>query len=218
MTQNKFYKKSASYWAKVPATVNGVLGGFGHISDIDINGSKVFLNDLLMLKDPFDTKTALDCGAGIGRVSKNLLIPYFDKVDLIEQDKKFINTAKEVIGSNNEKLGTLYQKSLQQFKPDKKYDLIWCQWVLGYLTDKDLVIFLRKCRQSLATNGLIVIKENVTGSNEYDYDDEDYSVTRPYKMMITLFQQSNLEIIKTDIQTGFPEDIYSVHMFALKPN
>ncbi|KPJ08410.1 Alpha N-terminal protein methyltransferase 1 [Papilio machaon] len=217
MTEIKFYKKAASYWAKVPATVNGVLGGFGHISDIDIDGSRTFLNHLLSLDDPLDTKLALDCGAGVGRVSKYLLVPYFDKVDLVEQDEKFINTAAEVIGQNNVKLGTLYHKSLQKFKPDKKYDLIWCQWVLGYLTNNDLVDFLRKCSKSLAANGMIIIKENIAPAEELEYDDEDSSVTRPYKQMLTIFNEANLEIIKSEVQTGFPDDIYSVYMFALKP-
>jgi protein N-terminal methyltransferase len=36
---------------------------------------------------------------------------------------------------------------LHEFIPtdNLKYDVIWIQWVLGYLTDKDLVGFLKKC-------------------------------------------------------------------------
>ena len=30
---------------------------------------------------------ALDCGAGIGRVTKSVLLPKFDNVDLLEQSK-----------------------------------------------------------------------------------------------------------------------------------
>ncbi|CAG4982898.1 unnamed protein product [Parnassius apollo] len=217
MTQRKFYKNAANYWAKVPATVNGVLGGFGHISDIDIGGSRTFLNHLLSLQDPPNTNIALDCGAGIGRVSKKLLISYFNKVDLVEQDEKFINTAKKIIGEDNAKLGTIYNLSLQHFKPEKMYDIIWCQWILGYLNDYDLINFLIRCSKSLTTNGLIIVKENITSSNELVYDEKDYSVTRPYELMLMLFDAACLEIVKTEVQVDFPDEIYSVHMFALKP-
>ncbi|XP_038209639.1 N-terminal Xaa-Pro-Lys N-methyltransferase 1-A-like [Zerene cesonia] len=214
---NIFYKDAARYWANVPSTIDGVLGGFGHIADIDIAGSKQFLDHLLSIDTPPATKRALDCGAGIGRVSKNLLIPYFDKVDLVEQDEKFINTAKQTIGDDI-KLGILHHVGLQNFKPQEKYDVIWCQWVLGHLNDYDLIGFLERCRQTLAENGLVVIKENITTSDDLEYDDVDSSVTRPIKLMLKIFEEANLEILRTEIQTGFPDDIYPVHMFALKPS
>lgn len=28
------YKKAAQYWSKVPATINGMLGGYGQISPV----------------------------------------------------------------------------------------------------------------------------------------------------------------------------------------
>jgi protein N-terminal methyltransferase len=34
-----------------------------------------------------DYGRALDCGAGIGRVTKYVLIPYFDAVDIVEPSK-----------------------------------------------------------------------------------------------------------------------------------
>lgn len=217
MTETTFYKKAAKYWANVPATIDGVLGGFGHITDIDIEGSKKFLNYILSLEQPPKTNLALDCGAGIGRVSKNLLMHYFVKVDLVEQDEKFITTAKQLLGENNAKLGTLYQIGLQHLKLQKKYDMIWCQWVLGHLNDYDLITFLERCNQALAGNGVIIVKENIAPSDEIEYDDEDSSVTRPYKLMEKIFEDANLRVIAADIQSGFPDDIYPVHMFALAP-
>ncbi|KAG6443686.1 N-terminal Xaa-Pro-Lys N-methyltransferase 1-A [Manduca sexta] len=215
MTENNFYKKAANYWANVPATIDGVLGGFGHISDIDIDGSRAFLHKVLTSENPPRTKLALDCGAGIGRVAKYLLIPQFETVELVEQDEKFINTAKQLIGEDNAKLGALYKIGLQHFKPQKRYDVIWCQWVLGHLNDYDLISFLERCGDALAENGVIIVKENITTSSELEYDDEDSSVTRPRDLMTRIFKAANLRIIKTDIQIGFPEHIYPVHSFAL---
>lgn len=41
-----FYKNAEEYWSHVPATEDGVLGGFGHISSMDIKGSRKFLESL----------------------------------------------------------------------------------------------------------------------------------------------------------------------------
>lgn len=218
MTESKFYKRAASYWANVPATIDGVLGGFGHISDADLVGSQAFLTHILAQDNHPNTKLALDCGAGIGRVTKNLLIPHFAKVDLVEQDEKFINTAKQLIGEDNEKLGTVYKIGLQHFKPQKKYDVVWCQWVLGHLTDYDLIAFLERCSEALAQNGVIVIKENIATTDEISYDEDDSSVTRPLSMMEKIFEEAKLKTVKTAIQANFPDDIYPVYTFALEPN
>lgn len=217
MSESYFYSRGASYWASIPATVDGVLGGYGHISQIDIDGSKEFLEEILAFENPPDTKIALDCGAGIGRVSKYVLIPRFDVVDLVDQDEKFMNIARDFIGKDNPKIGTLYHTGLQNFKPEKHYDVIWCQWVIGHLKDYDLIDFFERCRMSLNKNGVIVVKENIATSNVLEYDEDDSSVTRPIKLMETLFEQAKLKIVKMVVQKGFPDEIYPVHSFALTP-
>lgn len=42
------YTDAAKYWDKIPATVDGMLGGFGHISHTDITGSQSFLKSLFI--------------------------------------------------------------------------------------------------------------------------------------------------------------------------
>lgn len=32
------------------------------------------------------------------------------------------------------------------------YDCIWIQWVIGHLIDKDLVNFLKKCKENLSAS------------------------------------------------------------------
>lgn len=41
--EESFYSNAEHYWKEVPPTVDGMLGGYGSISSIDINGSKAFL-------------------------------------------------------------------------------------------------------------------------------------------------------------------------------
>jgi len=88
------YEKSKNYWSNVPASVNGMLGGFSSLTDKDIKDSDLFLRKLFQMKDgPFNGRV-LDCGAGIGRVSENLLCKRFKRVDMLEQDEKFLEKAK----------------------------------------------------------------------------------------------------------------------------
>lgn len=49
MTEDEttFYVKAEQYWKDIPPTVDGMLGGYGSISSIDINGSKKFLQKFL---------------------------------------------------------------------------------------------------------------------------------------------------------------------------
>ena len=44
--RTSFYGSAAEYWSSIPATVDGVLGGFGFISQTDIKGSLSFLKQL----------------------------------------------------------------------------------------------------------------------------------------------------------------------------
>jgi len=41
-----FYQDGAEYWTKVEPTVDGMLGGLGYLSDIDIKNSERFLKTL----------------------------------------------------------------------------------------------------------------------------------------------------------------------------
>uniref|UniRef100_A0A1A9W3Q4 Alpha N-terminal protein methyltransferase 1 n=1 Tax=Glossina brevipalpis TaxID=37001 RepID=A0A1A9W3Q4_9MUSC len=222
-SRSEFYVNAKKYWAKTPATVNGMLGGLGYINALDIQGSNYFLREL-KIKDASKT-CALDCGAGIGRVSKNLLMPLFAKVDLVEQDYAFAEKAKEycvkdsgaVLGYPN-RLGEIYNIGLQDFQPYvNKYNLVWSQWVLGHLTDVDLLLFFVRIRQSLISGGQFVIKENVTTSRQVEKDDEDSSVTRPLKMYETFLKQAGFRIVKMTQQKNFPKGLYPVYMIASRP-
>jgi hypothetical protein len=86
-----WYQKGADYWMTQEATVDGVLGGFGHVSPVDVQGSKAFLQKIPGVR--FDR--AIDCGAGIGRISRALLCPLFKEVDLVEQNPVYVQKARE---------------------------------------------------------------------------------------------------------------------------
>ena len=77
-------------------------------------------------------KKALDCGAGIGRVSKHLLLPLFQSVDLAELNKDFLDRARSYLGAAAARVENYFCCGLQDLNlSGKKYDLIWIQWVTG---------------------------------------------------------------------------------------
>jgi protein N-terminal methyltransferase len=46
------------------------------------------------------------------------------------------------------------------------FDVVWCQWCLSYMTDPDLVAFLKRSQRTLRKGGAIVVKENVCKDGE----------------------------------------------------
>lgn len=72
-------------------------------------------------------------------------------------------------------------------------------------------------RDSLADNGIIIVKENVTSSGKVEKDEADSSITRSLKQYLKIFKCANLKRIKQCKQTNFPSGIYPVYMFALIP-
>jgi len=216
-TDIDYYNKAASYWENVKPTIDGMLGGFAKISPTDIEGSNKLLKVLLKEENGPKAERALDCGAGIGRITKHLLTKYFKSVDLVEQDEHFLEKGREYLG-DNPRVGTLFCAGLQNFKfQPQTYDVIWCQWVLGHLTDSHLVDFFKRSSSALKPNGRIVVKENVTSSNQVEQDKEDSSVTRPPALLKLIFSQADLSICKQFKQNKFPKELYEVHMFVLAP-
>lgn len=89
---------------------------------------------------------AIDCGAGWGRITENVLSKRFKTIDLVEPSSKQINKARKLL---QWKVRQFYQQGLQEFQFTFKYDCIWIQWCLCYLTDDDCLEFLKRARDSL---------------------------------------------------------------------
>jgi galactose mutarotase-like enzyme len=192
-------------------TIDGVLGGIGHISDKDLQGSRIFLKDLTIPPSAeTGSKLACECGAGIGRVTKGLLLDFVDRCDLVESSPRLLYSAPNHLGnlSNNCRF---FCSELQDWKPGvNRYSIIWVQWVLCYLTDKDIVEFLRRCSDSLVDGGWIVLKENTSPDEAFIVDIEDASVTRSLEYWLDLIAKSGLRVRQVKWQDDFPDEIYPV--------
>ncbi|KAL5217853.1 hypothetical protein ABZP36_018537 [Zizania latifolia] len=150
-----WYSKAITYWQGVEASTEGVLGGYGCVNDMDVKGSDAFLCPLLA--ERFGTANrhlvALDCGSGIGRVTKNFLLRHFNEVDLVEPVSHFLEVAREnlagcmEVGKDTHKAANFYCVPLQDFTPEEgRYDVIWIQWYIGQLTDDDFISFFNRAK------------------------------------------------------------------------
>ncbi|GIX78443.1 n-terminal Xaa-Pro-Lys N-methyltransferase 1-B [Caerostris darwini] len=211
------YAKGKSYWENVPATVDGMLGGHSNVFKADIQASSRFITTFLQDKNrPLGKTLALDCGSGIGRISKHFLLKYFEFVEMVEQNKNFLDESYTYLGEDSKRVLRRFNFGLQEFKPDENcYDVVWIQWVIGYLKDEDLISFLSRCKRSLKSNGIIVIKDNIS-SYETDVDHEDGSVTRPREDILQLTKKADLELLAERKQYKFPKGLYEVKMFAFR--
>jgi protein N-terminal methyltransferase len=117
-----------------------------------------------------------DIQHSIGRITEGLLLGLAETVDIVEPIAKFSDNLKNKPG-----IGQIYNVGLEDWSPgsnDVKYDLIWNQWCLGHLTDVQLVAYLEKCGKAVKEGGLVVVKENMSSSEEDIFDEVDSSVTR----------------------------------------
>ncbi|KAM9706151.1 N-terminal Xaa-Pro-Lys N-methyltransferase 2 [Dama dama] len=211
----QFYARAKLFYQEVPATEEGMMGNFIELSNPDIQASQKFLRKFVGGPGRAGTDCALDCGSGIGRVSKHVLLPVFNTVELVDMMESFLLEAQKYLQVKADKVESYHCYGLQEFTPPLgRYDVIWIQWVTGYLTDKDLLAFLSRCRDGLKENGIIILKDNVAREGCI-FDLSDSSVTRDMDILQTLIRKSGLVVLGQQKQDGFPEQCVPVWMFAL---
>ncbi|XP_036378542.1 alpha N-terminal protein methyltransferase 1B [Megalops cyprinoides] len=215
--EKQFYARAQDFYKDVPPSVEGMMGDFVELSEVDLEGSRQFLKKFVGGPGKAGTKCALDCGCGIGRVSKNVLLPVFETMEMADMMEEFLLHAHECyLGDDADRIETYYCYSLQELTPPlKKYDVIWMQWVACHLTDRDLMEFLIKCKASLKPNGVIIIKDNMARQG-CKLDPIDSSVMRHLDIMQSIIVKAGLNIIGLEKQEGFPEQMVPIWMVAIQ--
>jgi len=243
----EWYQRGAQYYEdECDATLDGVLGGFAPLSPLDLQASRRFCQALqeqhgkVLRKNNDDSNNpapkqyACEMGAGIGRVTKGLLMPLqvFDQVDLVEPCQHLLTAAPDYIFAedaddfvSSSTTCRYYCSTLQDWQPPERYSytLIWIQWVFCYLTDTDAIAFLKRCRDALEpSRGVIVLKENSCGTDgetdDFVLDLDDASVTRSIRYLLYLADQAGLELVHMEReQADLPKDNFPVPTMALAP-
>jgi protein N-terminal methyltransferase len=215
-----WYNRATQYYeSNCPNTLDGVLGGFASISNVDLFGSERFLKNVQKKRPKLDWSTGAgcECGAGIGRVTKGLLLPLgVRRCDLVESSARLLSAAPDFIGDPGASKCRFICDSLQNWEPPKdSYTIIWIQWVLVYLTDTDIVKFLKRCIEALQPNGVICLKENTCDDELFVLDRVDASLTRSLPFLLKLAEAAGLVVVHQETQEDFPEELFAVPMIAL---
>ena len=228
----EWYADTLAHWtsSEIESHDNeGVLGGWGEVDVEDAKGSLAFirknLTDGAPIDEPIAGLSALDCGAGVGRVTESVLARVAESVHLVEVSDRLLQQAqaKPQLQAAGERL-RFEQASLREFAPpENSYNLVWAQWVLGHLTCNDVVGLLNRCRQALRPDGAIVVKDNIAAPGDCDVagkyllDKENAAVIRSNRHLTSLFKLAQLKVSKVELQSGFPADLHPVKMYWLVP-
>jgi protein N-terminal methyltransferase len=220
------HKAAIEYWSSISADDNGVLGGYPQVSRVDLQGSANFLAKLRRKSrlHPISRRLGLvvDCGAGIGRITRGFLSKIADAVDIVEPVQKLTDVITKSDSfqdlRSEGRIGQVFNVGLEQWTPSTKYDLIWNQWCLGQLTDAQLVEYFARIKNMVTEGGWVVVKENMSTDPEHKdiFDDTDSSVTRSDRKFRDLFDQAGLKIVSTEMQRGLPKELFPVRTYALQ--
>ncbi|OHT06664.1 Alpha N-terminal protein methyltransferase 1 [Tritrichomonas foetus] len=219
---DKFYQTGPNYWSKQESTNSGMLAGFTYTHKVDVDFSKVILKKY-MKEHNMGKKRVADLGAGIGRVSKNVLAKFFEEIDLVEPVPSFLEVAKKEIADlyPNVKINT-FSCGAQDWTITDKYDCFWVQWTLMYLTDSDCVRLLKASKNHLNKYGKIIVKENGYPDDEIEdksfamWNPEDHSFARTKKSYIDLFNKAGLKIVEDCQQPDWDTELLPVYLFVLR--
>jgi protein N-terminal methyltransferase len=232
--KEEFYQANATWWNN---------GGYGGSTDDEVmigdtdgehdgeEGLK-FLDTLISSSSGNSTTPAMkqdlavDLGAGVGRISKLVLLKRYAEVRLVEGNPDISKRSKMYLGRKRAARCTFTSCYLQDLnilewgmsKP--VVDLMWIQWTLQYLTDVDVVECLKKLATALRPLvGVLVVKENRPfGTARPDRFQMDtpagangrYDITRSEDHHRLLFHQAGFQV-------DFEETGKETSTFALKP-
>jgi protein N-terminal methyltransferase len=173
---------------------------------------------------PTRSCTRADTGAGVGRVSEELLLHFFGTVDVLEPSGHLLDKARAALAHPSQfgapaghAAADFLQQGLETWHPAPgRYDCVWVQWCFLYLTDDDVVALLKRAVAGLKPRGMIVVKENVCQEG-FVVDRDDSSLTRSAAYLQGLFSRAGVAVAYNVRQRGMPAELFEVRMFVLKP-
>eukprot|EP00906_Rhabdomonas_costata_P026290 RCo037449 len=198
-----WYEDHLRSWKGQPADIDVMVEGGRDNSLADLQESRDFLQDFFPAAGR-PRRRGLDLGAGVGRVVKGVLMNFVRTVDLVDITPAFLHSAQGLLhGLNLE--GKYVEASLRDVRlPREAYDLICVQWVLMYLSDRDIVRLLRQAGLALKPNGVLYIKENFNYNEPGAVDVRDAKITRPQWYWESLFDRADLRVLKVARQQQWP--------------
>lgn len=119
-------------------------------------------------------------------------------------------------------LGERYVCNMTDLKFDKKYNLIYSNWGLNYLDDKDVLALLERARDSLLSvsankkPGTFIVKETVA-DGEFSFIEEQQMLVRTTQQYLDLFKKAGYQVKKKSELQKFDSSRLKCQMFAIQP-
>ena len=165
----------------------------------------------------------LEVGPGNGRNTETTLMDFFGRIDMIEPSDNLRETAIERMEALNRGYDNIFPCTVQNFEPlaGVKYDAVFCQFVLMYCSDSDIITFLRKISKNLNPGALIFIKENAAAEGDTYIAKgkfegiEDRSLVRSKACFRHIFAAAGFEDMIMELWDPTREN-YSVHNIVLR--
>jgi protein N-terminal methyltransferase len=192
------------------STDEQVMVGDGGGEEDGVEGL-AFLDRLILESSSIKFARAIDAGAGVGRITKHILLKRYDTVQLIEADSGWSKHSRTYLGRKRAARCTFTCSRIEELHPDSDHssriDLVWLQWTLQYLTDADAVETLQNLASRLILRtGILVVKENRPyGAARQDRFQMDtpgasgrYDITRTDDHHRLLFQRAGLTVNQTE--------------------
>ena len=127
--RSAFYAANSTWWADGGyngSTDEAAMIGDDH-SEEDVEESGRFLDNLLKTHG-LTVSCALDAGAGVGRVTKQVLLKRCAHVHLVEACEAWSKQSRRYLGKKRALSCTITHARLEEFTPGPNtYDLIWIQ-------------------------------------------------------------------------------------------
>jgi len=226
-----WHGRNVRFWRSQSADMRGATGG--GVTQFDVGFSRQALRALATARGGKRFARALDLGAGIGRVTDGVLRHHCRHVDLVEFVSKHLQRAKQLLPAKGKSGCTFsfHAAAVQKHPvPARSYDLVWCQWLLMYLTDADVLTLLRRLAPGLCTDGFLLVKENVSTPEKLTYFDaedgelwEEGDGGRPVSCVRTrlhyedLFERAGLRVRAAKVQHDSSSKIMDMVLFVLTP-
>jgi SAM-dependent methyltransferase len=215
-----WYQANKQFW---------IYGGYGGLTDdeamigdeggvTDGEEGLNFLDRLISLRPTVRCCNAIDAGAGVGRITKLILLKRFENVRLIEADSQISKRSRVYLGRKRAERCTFTCSRLEESDfGGQDVDLVWLQWTLQYLTDADVVCTLVSIGKVLSgKNGILVVKENrpygSARSDRFQMETPSlsgrYDITRTDAHHRLLFQRAGLQVDLAEV--GEETNTYAV--------
>ena len=109
-------------------------------------------------------KFVLDAGCGEGYITKDVASKYNVEIDAFDISEKALATARK---KNSHENISYFQLDLNDYLPDKTYDLIMCEETLYYLNDNERISAARKFQKAINPGGYLKVSSIMIGENRY---------------------------------------------------